>query len=385
MDKSEIYNHLGEDREDYFNAGAPPIIATSNFLFNSVDEIRNALSYKNGIPFYTRGVNPTTKILEKKIAALEKTESALAFSSGMSAISAAIFSQLKSGDNIISINKPYIGTNKLMKEILPNFNISTTFVEGNNIKDFEDAIQKNTKLIYLESPNSWTFEMQDLEKVADFAKKNKLITIIDNSYASPLNCNPHVWGIDIVVHSATKYISGHGDVMGGVVCSTKKIIDQIYGHQYKVNGGIISPFNSWLFIRGLRTLEMRMKFISENTPKVVSYLENHPKIKKVIYPHGKDFDQKDLVKKYLKKPCGQFSVQLKTSDKHEIESFCNNLKYFKMACSWGGHESLIFPEIANFGNEYFDESEALPLNFIRFYVGLEDSKFLIKDIERALN
>mgnify|MGYP001808444761 FL=1 len=272
-----------------------------------------------------------------------------------------------------------------MKEILPNFNISTTFVKGNNIKDFEDAIKKNTKLIYLESPNSWTFEMQDLEEIADFAKKNKLVTIIDNSYASPINCNPHVWGIDIVVHSATKYISGHGDVMGGVVCSTKKIIDQIFGHQYKVNGGIISPFNSWLFIRGLRTLEMRMKFIAENTPKVVSYLEKHPKINKVIYPHGKDFKQKDLVDKYLKKPCGQFSIQLKTSDKDEIERFCNKLKYFKMACSWGGHESLIFPEIANFGNEYFDESEALPLNFVRFYVGLEDSKFLIKDIEKALS
>ena len=251
--------------------------------------------------------------------------------------------------------------------------------------DYYRKNEKNTKLIYLESPNSWTFEMQDLEKIADFAKKNKLITIIDNSYASPINCNPHVWGIDIVVHSATKYISGHGDVMGGVVCSTKKIIDQIFGHQYKVNGGIISPFNSWLFIRGLRTLEMRMKFIAENTPKVVSYLEKHPKINKVIYPHGKDFKQKDLVDKYLKKPCGQFSIQLKTSDKDEIESFCNKLKYFKMACSWGGHESLIFPEIANFGNEYFDESEALPLNFVRFYVGLEDSKFLIKDIEKALS
>ena len=144
----------------------------------------------------------------------------------MSAISAAIFSQLKSGDNIISINKPYIGTNKLMKEILPNFNISTTFVKGNNIKDFEDAIKKNTKLIYLESPNSWTFEMQDLEEIADFAKKNKLITIIDNSYASPINCNPHIWGIHIVVHSATKYNSGNGDDMGGVFSTTKKIIHQ---------------------------------------------------------------------------------------------------------------------------------------------------------------
>jgi len=384
MDKSEIYNHLGENREEYFKAGAPPIIATSNFLFDTVDEIRQALSYMNEIPFYTRGINPTTKILEKKVAALEKTESALAFGSGMGAISAAIFSQVKAGDNIISINKPYIGTNKLMKEVLPRFDISTTFVKGENAEDYQKEIKKNTKLLYLESPNSWTFEMQDLEEIAKFSKKNNLISIIDNSYASPVNCNPHKWGIDIVVHSATKYISGHGDIMGGIVCSSKKIINQIFNHQYKVNGGIISPFNSWLFIRGLRTLEMRMKFIGENTPKVVSYLENHPKIKRVIYPHGKDFDQKDLAKKYLKNPCGQFSIQLKTSNKDEIEKFCNSLNTFKMACSWGGHESLIFPEIANYGNEYFDEAEALPLNFIRFYVGLEDADFLIKDLEKAL-
>ena len=178
-----------------------------------------------------------------------------------------------------------------------------------------------------------------------------MLTVIDNSYASPINCNPSVWGIDIIIHSATKYIGGHANAMGGIICASKKTIDEIYNKEFKLIGGVLSPFNSWLFINGLRTLNIRMEYISESTPKIVKFLENHDKIKRVIYPHSNSYNQKDLVKKYLKKPCGQFSIILKSNEPSEIEKFCDNLEHFKMAASWGGHESLIFPELARYDNK----------------------------------
>ena len=384
--KKDIINQLGENRGDYFNAAIPPIFSNSNFLFSTVEDMRDAMISSNNIPFYTRGNNPTTRILEEKMAALEKTESAIALSTGMAAISSAILSQIKSGEHIISVNKPYTGTDKFMREILPKYNIDVTFTDGTSTDNFKKEIKKNTKLIYLESPNSWTYEMQDLEDISRLAKKNNIITIIDNSYASPINCNPSVWGIDIIIHSATKYIGGHANAMGGIICASKKTIDEIYNKEFKLIGGVLSPFNSWLFINGLRTLNIRMEYISKSTPKIVKFLENHDKIKRVIYPHSNSHNQKDLVKKYLKKPCGQFSIILKSNEPSEIEKFCDNLEHFKMAASWGGHESLIFPELARYDNKskYYSQTELLPKNYIRFYIGLEKTDILINDIKNSL-
>ena len=384
--KKDIINQLGENRGDYFNAAIPPILSNSNFLFSTVEDMRAAMISSNNIPFYTRGNNPTTRILEEKMAALEKTEAAIALSTGMAAISSAILSQLKSGEHIISVNKPYTGTDKFMREILPKYNIDVTFTDGTSTDNFKKEIKKNTKLIYLESPNSWTYEMQDLEDISRLAKKNNIITIIDNSYASPINCNPSVWGIDIIIHSATKYIGGHANAMGGIICASKKTIDEIYNKEFKLIGGVLSPFNSWLFINGLRTLNIRMEYISKSTPKIVKFLENHDKIKSVIYPHSDSYNQKDLVKKYLKKPCGQFSIILKSNEPSEIEKFCDNLEHFKMAASWGGHESLIFPELARYDNKskYYSQTELLPKNYIRFYIGLEKTDILINDIKNSL-
>ena len=383
----DIINQLGENREDYFNAAIPPIFSNSNFLFSKVDDMRSAMIGKNNVPFYTRGHNPTTKILEQKIAALEKTENAIALSSGMAAISTAILSQVKSGEHMISVNQPYTGTDKFLKEILPSYGIEVSFVSGEDPLNFSKKIKKNTKIIYLESPNSWTYDMQDLEEISDIAKKNNLISIIDNSYASPINCNPSNWGIDIIIHSATKYIGGHANAMGGIICGSNEIINEIYNSEFKLFGGVLSPFNSWLFINGLRTLKIRMNYISESTPKIVSSLEKNKKIKNIIYPHSKNFNQKKLVKKYLKRPCGQFSIVLNTNDDKKIEGFCNNLNHFKMAASWGGHDSLIFPEIAryNLNSKYYSKTELLPKNYIRFYIGLEDTDLLTKDILDSLD
>lgn len=385
-----IINQLDENREDYFNAAIPPIFSNSNFLFSTLDEMRTSMNDINK-SFYTRGTNPTTRILEKKIAALENTENALALSSGMAAISTAVLSQVKSEEHMICVKNPYSGTEKLLNEIIPKYGIEVSYVEGKDPINFTKKIQKNTKVIYLESPNSWTWDMQDLEEIAKIAKKNKIVTIIDNSYASPINCNPAKWGIDIIIHSLTKYIGGHANAMGGIICSNNNIINEIYESEFKLLGGVLSPFNSWLFINGLRTLKIRMNFISKSTPKVVKFMEQNEKVKEVIYPHSKKYDQKELVNKYLKKPSGQFSIILNTKNEKKIEGFCdklcNNNNSFRMAASWGGHESLIFPELVryNIESKYYSETDLLPKNYIRFYIGLEDTDEIIKDISEALN
>ena len=384
--KENIINQLAEDKESYFNAAIPPIFSNSNFLFSNVNDMREAMSSKSSNPFYTRGSNPTTSILEKKIAGLEGTEKAIALSSGMAAITTVILSQVSSGDHIISIKRPYTGTDRFMKEILPKLNVKVSFVDGSRTENFSNAIRDNTKVIYLESPNSWTYQMQDLDTISRIAKENKIITIIDNSYASPINCNPSKWGIDLIIHSATKYIGGHANAMGGIICGSNKIIENINNREFKLIGSVLSPFNSWLFINGLRTLNIRMKYISESAPLVVKFLEDHELVESVIYPHSEKFNQFELAKKYIKKPCGQFTIVLKTNKKYKIEKFCNNLNNFFMGASWGGHESLIFPEISRYNNdsEYYSKTDFLPHNYIRFYIGLEDTDLLINDLKKSL-
>ena len=380
MDISFILNHLGEDREHYFNAVAPPIIQSSNFCFKSVDNMREAFKDELNTPIYTRGNNPTVAILRKKIAALEQAEDALVFSSGSAAIASAIMSNAKSGDHIICINSPYSWTNSLLNKYLVNYGVNTTMVDGTNINNFKKAIQPNTRVIYLESPNSLTFELQDIEAIAKLAIENNITTIIDNSYSSPLNQNPISMGIDLVVHSASKYLGGHSDVVAGVICGSKIRVEKIMAEEFMTFGGIVSAHDAWLIMRGLRTLELRVTRSSESAEKIVNHLENHPKILKVIYPFASNNLQLDLAKKQMKQGGGLFSVYIDAGSQEEIENFCNTLQRFLMAVSWGGYESLILPICAI---PAFNV-HSLPWNLVRFYIGLEDSDALIEDIENAL-
>lgn len=381
MDLSEILFELGEGHEQYFNAIAPPIIQTSNFSFSTVAEMRNSQVREFDAHFYTRGNNPTVEILRKKMAALEGAEDALVFASGSAAVAAAVLVHLKTGDHVISVARPYSWTEKLMTRFLPRFGIQSTMVDGTQVENFEKALQSNTKLIFLESPNSYTFDLQDIEAVVKLAKEHKLITIIDNSYAGPLYQNPIAMGVDLVVHSATKYISGHGDTMAGVVCGSGDMMRKIFASEYMTLGGIISPFNAWLLIRGLRTLEVRMERICESAAKVVAFLESHPAIEKVFYPFSESHPQYELARKQMKKCPGLFTIRLKTRSMQEVEQFCDRLKRFSLACSWGGYESLVFPACATFDESSVDE---MRVNLVRVYVGLEDSNVLIEDLKQAL-
>jgi cystathionine beta-lyase/cystathionine gamma-synthase len=382
-DLSKILNQIGEDRDAYYNAVSPPIFQTSNFCFKSVKELRNSLDKEYEIPFYTRGHNPTVGILRKKLAALEGTEDALVFASGCAAIAAAVMSTVKKGDHVICVKKPYSWTQKLFSNYLVDYGVETDMIDGTDLDNFRTAIRENTKLIYLETPNSVTFELQDLKEIAKLAREHQITTVCDNSYSTPLYQRPAELGIDLVVHSASKYIGGHSDLVGGVLCGSKERVNQIFGSEFMTIGGIISPNEAWLMIRGLRTLGIRLERSATTAEKVVSFLENHPKVERVLFPFSKTHPQKALARQQMKGCGGLFSFVLKAEDITSVEKFCDGLNLFLLACSWGGHESLIFPTCALFNSSNYRNSE-LPWSLVRMYVGLEEPEELIADIEQAL-
>jgi len=382
-DLSYILNELGEDRDSYFNAIAPPIVQTSNFAFKSVADFRKGLSDEYYSLLYSRGNNPTVDILRKKLAALDGAEDALVFGSGIASIAIPILALLKSGDHVVSVAKPYSWTIKLFEKLLPKFGIKTTFVDGTVTSNFEKAITPETKLIYLESPNTFTYELQDIAAVTSLAKKKGIVTMIDNSYCSPLNQQPYKMGVDLVAQSATKFIGGHSDVVAGVVTGSKTMIKKIFDAEFLNIGGNISPMNAWLLIRGLRTIHLRMERVCITTKKVVDFLATRPEVERVIFPFHPSFPQYELAKKQMKDAGGLFSVVFKAKTIDQIEGFCNSLKRFFMAVSWGGHESLIIPSIVTIKREDFNASDPNH-RLIRFYVGLEDANYLIDDIRQSL-
>lgn len=384
MDIDYIINHLGEDRSQWNGAITPPTYQTSNFAFETVASLRHAFSDEKKHHIYSRGNNPTVEILRKKLAALEKTDDALVFSSGIAAISAAVCSVLKSGDHVVCVQHPYSWTSHLLSEWLVRFGVSTTFVSDVDTDDILDHCTSDTRLIYLESPNTMTFGCQDFSRIASFAREKNIVTITDNSYCSPIFQNPATFGIDLIVHSASKYINGHSDVIAGVVCGRQDLIDRIFHEEFMTLGAIPSPHEASMILRGLRTLPLRVRRSYENSLTIARWLQQHPKIRRVLHPGLPDFPQVDLVARQMTGTGGLFSFELDTEDIHTCERFAETLQYFMMAVSWGGHESLIFP-ICTFHGEGSTHTPHLPFQFFRMYVGLEDAEVLIKDLETALD
>lgn len=382
-DISYILNELGEDREDYFNAIAPPIVQTSNFAFKRIADLRERFKDEYGGYLYSRGLNPTVDILRKKLAALDGAEDCLVFNSGAAAIYSSVVPFVSQGDHIISVRKPYTWAQKLFDLWLPKFGVTTTYVDGRTIQNIENVIQTNTKIIYLESPNSWDYAIQDLKRISALAKSKNILTVVDNSYCTPIYQKPIELGIDISIQSATKYIGGHSDVVAGVLCGPKILLKKIFDLDYLLVGNGIQPFNAWLLIRGLRTLPVRLEAISKTTRLVIEYLKCHPKIEKVLFPLDPDFDQYHLASEQMQGACGLFSVIVRTEKAEHIERFCEQLKCFFIAVSWGGYESLVIPKVAGIEINSFDVHQE-DHRMIRFYVGLESADYLINDLNQAL-
>lgn len=382
MDISYILNNLGEETMLTAPSVSPPIFQTSNYYFKTVEEFRNAISSERENWIYSRGNNPTINLLCRKMAALESADDALVFASGMAAISASILAMVKTGDHVVCIRHPYSWTDTLMNSnILPKFGVDVTMVDGTHLDNIQKAIQPNTKVIYLESPNSWTFEVQDLAGISRIAKNSGIITIIDNSYSTPLFQQPIKHGIDLVVHTASKYLGGHSDVVAGVCCGSKELIDKIFYNEFLTLGGILSPMNAWLLLRGLRTLQVRMEHISRTTAEVIDFLKTTGKVKKIYYPFNEENEQRPTIEKQMEKASGLFSVELVTDNTVAIEKFCNSLTYWHMAVSWGGYESLVIPSCTFVRPGLYS---TLPANMIRFSVGLESADALIGDLRKNL-
>jgi cystathionine beta-lyase/cystathionine gamma-synthase len=384
MDISQIINELGEDREYYFNAIAPPIMQTSNFAFKKVDDLSKAFEDEMGGYLYSRGLNPTVDILRKKLAALDGAEDCLVFNNGAAAIFAGIFANIKSGDHILSVKAPYTWVQRMFDVILPRFNVTVTYIDGTSIDHWKSATKENTSFYYLESPNSWDFALQPIREVAAFAKTKGITTLIDNSYCTPLYQKPIEMGIDMAMQTATKYIGGHSDTLGGVLCGSHAMMKKIFDSEYLNIGSGIQPFNAWLMIRGLRTLPARIERITKSTAAVVSFMKQHPKVESIIFPFDESFSQFALAKEQMSGACGLFTFILKTGKRDKIVHFCESLRHIMMAVSWGGHESLVIPKCAGIKPENFD-----PVNkehrYIRMYVGLEEPQYLVADLEQALN
>ena len=384
MHLSEILMHLGEDRKHYFNAICPPIIQSSNFAFDTLDSFRQAIAQEAQKPVYTRGANPTVAILRKKLAALEHADDALVFGSGMAAISSAILAHSRAGGHIVCVAKPYSWTNSMLINYLPRFDVSYTFVDGTDPREIEAAIQENTTLLYLESPNSLTFELQDLEACAEIARRHNIPSCIDNSYASPIFQNPIDFGIDMVVHSGTKYLNGHSDVVFGALCGNHEAIERVFAGEYMTLGGILSPHDASLVIRGLRTLELRMQRTHDSALELANRLEGHKRVGKVIHPWLPSFPQHDLARKQMTGAGGLFSFYLDTETFRQAERFFEGLERFLLAVSWGGHESLVMPSTAFYGVPGRPDSP-IPWNLVRLYVGLEDADWLWEGIQKGLD
>lgn len=379
---SFILNDLGEDREQYFNAMSPPVFQTSNFVFPDMEAFRKNVQNELKHHVYTRGNNPTVEILRKKIAALEGTEDALVFASGSAAIAAAIMSCVAEGDHVICVRHPYSWTSALLHTYLARFGVLHDFVDGRDLEEIEKHIRPTTRLLYLESPNTFTFELQDIEACVRIAKRHGILTAIDNSYSSPLYQKPAKMGVDIILHSVTKYINGHSDVVAGVLCSSRTIIDKIFVHEYMTLGGIISPHDASLVIRGLRTLPIRLERIQATTMAIINALKGHKTIKRLLYPFDPDFPQYDLARKQMSGCGGLFTIEFDVENMERMIAIVNKITRWKIAVSWGGHESLILPVVALY-NLPGRSDPHIPFNYIRFYVGLEEAAYLLDDLLQA--
>ncbi len=364
----DICAHVGDEYADFSGAIVPPIFQNSLFLKPTASN-----GIEPGGHVYTRVANPTVDIAERKIAALEGADGAVCFSSGMGAISAAILHFVRAGCHIVLVGTSYGPTRRFIRDYLaPKFGVTHTLADGDT-DEIEQAIRPETTLIYLESPSSCVFRMQDLTAIAEIARARGIGTVIDGTYATPLHQQPLKYGIDIVCHTASKYMGGHSDIVAGVLAARREIVEAIQENERELIGACMDPHQAWLMIRGIRTMPVRLAQHGRSGRKVAAWLEQHPKVEKVYYPGSETYEQKALFDKYLSGTNGLISF-LPRGGHAAAMKLIDSVHMFQHGVSWGGFESLIV---------YVGGSPA-PEGLVRIHVGLEDVDTLIADLEQAL-
>lgn len=378
----------GEDRRQYHGSVAPPIYASSLFTFERYEDFQAAFRGIEGggdeAPVYSRGSNPTVRVLERKIAVLEGGEDARMFGSGMAAIGAAILSTARAGDHIVAVRSIYSNVYRLLHGYLPTLGVETTFVDFTDLDAVEAAIRPTTRALYLESPGNPTMDIVDLAATADLARRHSLTTIMDNTLATPFNQRPLAWGIDLVVHSVSKYLGGHSDVVAGAVVGSAERMRRISAFEIRDLGGILPPFEAWLVLRGIRTLGIRMQAHNSAGLRVAEWLERHPRVQRVFYPGLASHPQAGLLRKQMTGYSGLLAAVVDGGMDGAI-AFADGLRLFGIGVSWGGFESLVLPLNPE---KTEDPSTAAALGivpgFVRLSIGLEDVDDLICDLDAAL-
>ncbi|MDH5716972.1 MAG: aminotransferase class I/II-fold pyridoxal phosphate-dependent enzyme [Spirochaetia bacterium] len=363
-----------------------PLYNHSTFGFKTTRDLLDVVEGKKEGNLYTRyGLNPTIKAVEKKIAALEEGEAALAFSSGMAAEAALFLSQCKQGDHIICIGDVYGGTYELLESNLPSAGITTSFLLGNEINNLSNIIKPNTKIIFFETPTNPNLEVLDIQKITTIAKSKNILTAVDNTFASPVNQNPLLLSADIVIHSATKYLGGHSDLTGGFIIASKDIIESIWPWRKNL-GQIMSPETAFLLARSLRTLHIRVKTQCETALKIAEFLSSHENVLKVNYPGLVEFEGHQTAKKQMKYFGAMLSFIYNGSAKKTAD-MVDKLKIFTIAASLGGVESLVTQPITTTHFSMLPEERerrGIKDGMVRISCGLEDADDLIEDLEQAM-
>jgi cystathionine beta-lyase/cystathionine gamma-synthase len=375
--------HEAEPSDEQTGSIITPIYETSTFGFKKAEEVPKAVAGKRW--FYTRWENPTVVRLEKKLAAFERGGEGAAFSSGMAAISTSVFSFLKKGAHVLGIRDLYGGTFALLHEVLPSLGIGVDIVETTNIEALERGVRKNTSIVYIESPTNPTMKLVDIAKAAKIAHGNGAVLLIDNTFASPINQNPIELGADVVMHSATKYLNGHADLIAGAAVSSKKNAHKIKMLRRDL-GGTLDPLPAWLVLRGMKTMAIRVRQQNANAMALAEFLSTHRKVSAVNYPGLKSHPQHALAKKQMKGFGGMLSFEVKGSTKDAMR-FTESLKVATLAPSLGGVETLVAQPF-NMTHTQMSAKERAKAGIletlVRVSVGIEDEEDLVSDFRRAL-
>ena len=385
---SSFKTFLKHTAKDFHNQSVnPPVVRASTIIFKSLQDIRKtqAKAKKNPIGGhydYGRQGTSTTYILQKILTKLEESYHVFTTPTGFGSVFLSIISVVRPGDEIIISDPVYSPTRVLTEKFLKEFNISTVFYNPHDLNSITQNITKKTKLIYVENPGSNTFEFQDLRKIISIAKKNRILTVIDNTWATPYYFKPIKFGFDMSIVSATKYYSGHSDVMGGSLAVNKKVFNKVKIAE-KMTGLRLGPDDAYLITRGLRTLDVRLDRHSENTKKVAEFLSKFKKIK-LLYPYKKNSFNYKMWKKYYSGASGLMGLIIKSKNKNSVRKFVNSLKLFGHGYSWGGFESLaLHQETVETGKRKY-ANLGKDEHLVRLHIGLEDSSDLISDIKQAL-
>ena len=357
-----------------------PIYQTSLFTFENFETMRRAFAGERQGYVYSRVGNPTVHDFERRIAALEGAEAARGFASGMGAISSTVLSIVEAGDRVVAVRHCYGDAYRFFEKLLPRLGVTVEYVDGSDAEAVEAALP-GAKLLYLESPTSMVFDLQDLPRIAAAAKMQGVTTVIDNSWATPIFQKPHVHGVDLVLHSASKYIGGHSDVVAGVVAGSEKMIARINELTHPFLGAKLAPVDAFLLTRGLRTLPLRLRQHMDSTLKITERLKQHPDVTQVHHPVYSNHPGRSTLMGYT----GLFTFEV--NETIDVARFCDALRFFRLGVSWGGHESLIVPVAASLaqtpGVNSFARFGVSP-RAIRLHVGLEDVETLWSDLEQAL-